>query len=489
MLNDAQMNHLVEMDEKRLAEYLKRQSPDAIVNIRNSLDARIQDADIAPKDKEQYLTVQGVIEALHVSPVEEYIDPSVFSRMTSQELTEILGLTIKRDNDNKLISFLAMLSAYTKDSQFNLSFNAPSSSGKTFIPVEVAQLFPTEDVVEVGYCSPTSFFHDKAVYSKETNELTIDFQNKILIFLDQPHTLLLQHLRPLLSHDKNEIRVKITDKSQKAGLRTKVVVLRNFPAVVFCSAGLRIDEQEGTRFILLSPDLNQEKIREAIIEKIRRTSDNYGYRYALETNPARQLLKKRIRAIKQERITDVNVEQINLVQELLFDRIKILKPRHQRDTGRILGLVKVFALLNVWYRKREGTTLHATEDDIHEAFQLWDTISASQELNIPPYVYGLYQDVILKAFTQKNEVNVLSVPQGLCRQEILRKHFEEYGRHLSDWQLRKELLPMLEVSGLIYQESDQNDKRKLLVYPTVYSTTSPETNNSGTDGVVSKEIV
>ncbi len=118
--------------------------------------------------------------------------------------------------------------------------------------------------VTLGYCSPTSFFHDAAGYDKEKNIYIIDLSRKILIFLDQPHNQLLERLRPILSHDKKEIRLKITDKSQKSGLRTKNLIIKGYPSVIFCSAGLNIDEQEGTRFILLSPETSQEKIRDAI---------------------------------------------------------------------------------------------------------------------------------------------------------------------------------------------------------------------------------
>ena len=196
-----------------------------------------------------------------------------FKPLTSSDLIKTLGITIKRDEINKLITFLSLLTSYTKDSQINISFNAPSSTGKSYIPLEISRLFPKEDVIEVGYCSPTAFFHDYGVFDKEKGGYIVNLSRKILIFLDQPHTLLLQHLRPLLSHDRKEIRLKITDKSQKSGLKTKNIYLIGYPTVIFCTAGLNLDEQEATRFLLLSPEINQEKIREAIYEKIRRESN------------------------------------------------------------------------------------------------------------------------------------------------------------------------------------------------------------------------
>ena len=412
--------------------------------------------------------------------IKKPVDTSNFKPVTCDDLIKVLGLTIKRDETNKIITFLALLSAYTEDSQINVSFNAPSSTGKSFIPTEVAALFPTEDVIEVGYCSPTAFFHDYGVFDKEKGGYTVDLSRKILIFLDQPHTLLLQHLRPMLSHDKKEIRLKITDKSQKAGLRTKNIYLIGFPTVIFCTAGLSIDEQEATRFLLLSPEINQEKIRESVHEKIRKETNKALYYQELQSDPDRTLLVERIRAIKAEQIKEVRIGFPEMVEEMFLKKIGALKPRHQRDIGRIVSLIKVNALLNLWFRERDEETLIANEVDVADAFDIWDKISESQELNLPPYVYNLYKDVIVPAFREKGG--------GISKKDIFRKHYEIYGRHLSDDQLRKQIIPMLEVSGLISEEQDPIDKRQVLFYPTTESTISYGTNNGGGHGGVEEVL-
>jgi DNA-binding MarR family transcriptional regulator len=415
-------------------------------------------------------------------------DLTNFKPLTPEEVKKILGLTIKHDEENKLITFLCLLSAYTDDSQFNISFNAPSSSGKSYIPTEIGQLFPKEDIMEVGYCSPTAFFHDKAEkYDKEKNELVINLSKKIIIFLDQPHTLLLEHLRPLLSHDKREIRIKITDKQQKAGLRTKNVLLIGFPSVVFCTAGLRVDEQESTRFIILSPEITQEKITSGILEKIKKFTNQEEYHLSLEVNEERESLKRRILAIKEADISDVIITNPDRIKEEFFKRTKILKPRHQRDIGRLISLIKAFALLNFWFRERKESQIIAQDEDIDNAFSLWDKISESQELNIPPYIYNLYKEIILKAFKEKND-GISSGVTGLTKKEILEYHYQVYGRVLSDFQLRKEIIPALEIAGLIFQEPDLNDKRKMLIYPTTHSTNFNPQKNSGIDGGVESNI-
>lgn len=386
-----------------------------------------------------------------------------FRPLSARRLIKILGLTIKQDNENKLITFLCQLSAYTESSQFNISFNAPSSTGKSYIPIEIARLFPLTDVIEIGYCSPKAFFHDVRKYRESKGGYVVDLSRKILIFLDQPHTLLLQHLRPMLSHDKKEITLKIADKNQKYGLRTKNILLRGFPSVIFCSAGLKLDEQEATRFLLLSPETSQEKIRESVFEKLRKESDAEAYQNWLDENPDRQLLKERIKAIKQEGITNIKIGRPELIKQRFLEKNKPLKPRHSRDIGRLISLVKALALLNLWFRNREDSTIIANEQDIREAFKLWDVISESQELGLPPYVYQLYKEVIVAAYLEKNTKK--GKKSGLTRQEIMRKHYQVYKRPIADWILRQDILPMLEATGLITQEQHPFDRRKILIYP------------------------
>src|SRR3989344_2750916 len=297
------------------------------------------------------------------------IESSKFKPLSLDDLLDILGLTIKRDEENKIVTFLCELSAYTENAQFNLSFNAPSSTGKSYIPLEISNLFPSEDVMKLGNCSPTAFFHEQGEYNKDKNAITVDLSRKIIIFLDQPHTALLERLRSLLSHDEKEMHSKITDKNQKGGNRTKTVIIKGFPSVIFCSAGLRIDEQESTRFLLLSPEVNREKIRQAVIEKIKKETDIDAYKDWLNSNPERKMLKDRILAIKQADVMEINIHSPEKVEEKFLSGNKKLQSRGTRDVGRIISIAKSLALLNLWFRERIGSTVIANDDDVEGAFK------------------------------------------------------------------------------------------------------------------------
>jgi aspartate carbamoyltransferase regulatory subunit len=407
--------------------------------------------------------------------------------LSARELIHILGTTIKHDNDNKLIAFIGQLSVYTEDSQLNVSFNAPSSTGKSFIPIEIAKLFPPENVMELGQVSPTAFYHMAGEFDKEKQQYTVDLSNKIIIFLDQPHTMLIERMRPILSHDKKEIESQITDKTQKHGLRTKKVIIRGFPAVTYCSAGLRMDEQEITRFLLLSPEITQDKIKDGVLESLKKSADRDAYLDHTELNTPRQQLKKRILAIRDAKVADIRItiEDQEYIKNRFLGSISMLKPRHQRDIKRLVSISKIFALLNLWERKKEGSNIVADRVDIDEAFTVWERISISQELNIPPYVYRIYEDVIIAAFNDKNDSNCqdyvdLIGPIGVTRQEIMNKHYKVYGRMIDAISLRQQILPMLVQTGLIIEEQDPNDKRSRLVSPVI-------PNNSELGGGVKNE--
>lgn len=401
----------------------------------------------------------------HSEPEEPTIDVTNIKPITLEELRKILSLTIKKDNTNKILTFLCELSAYTEDSQFNISFNAPSSTGKSYIPMEIATLFPEKDVMEIGGCSPTAFFHNgKPVKDKDI--FIMDLSRKILIFLDQPHNLLLEKLRPLLSHDKKEIEYKITDKSQKHGLRTKTVLLIGYPSAIFCSAKVNMDEQEATRLLLLSPESDELKIREAVANKIRKDANKAKFHVWLDENPERMGLKDRILAIKQARIEHIIIENPEKIESLFWDRKKNPKPKDQRDIGRIISIIKSLALLNLWFRKRDGNTIYVNDEDIACAFELWDKVSEAQDLNLPPYILELYKMVLVPLWEERNY-------DGLNKRDVLKKYYTIFHSPLSSWKFDKEIAPMLEDAGLIHRLKNPDpiaDKREKLIYSGLRST-------------------
>jgi hypothetical protein len=329
------------------------------------------------------------------------------------ELGKILSSTIKHDETNKIITFLVMILTYTSEDQMNIAFSAESSAGKSYIPLEIAQYFPQEDVLDRGYVSQKAFFHEWGKFDKELRAIIIDLEKKIIIFIDQPHDQVLHRIRPVLSHDQKLITVKITDRGSKGRLVTKTVVIRGFPTVVFCSANYSLEEQERTRLLLLSPEITQEKLRSSIKLLAKKLADKHKFQEELEANPKRKWLKHRVEAIKTANIEHIIIkeEHMAIIEERFYNDHNYLIPRHQRDFPRLISIIKALALLNFHYRETIGDrhTLLINEEDVEEGYNLYRKIGLSNELGLPPEVFGMWEKVL--------KPNISDV-SGITRKEL-----------------------------------------------------------------------
>lgn len=273
--------------------------------------------------------------------------------------------------------------------------------------------------------------------------------------------LLTDILRPLLSHDKKTLRYEITDKTGRGGLRTKTVVIRGYPTVIYSITKPTSEDQEKTRMWLVSPEARQEKILASLHLLSKRIGDRENFKEWIQTDPQRRWLMTRITQIRTSGIRHVKIPQSQKILERFLKDRPDITPRSQRDFPRLLSLIKGNALLNCFKRdKSNRETIIANESDIETGFAIYDALSLPNELGISPETYQIYQEVILL---------LCNVTDGVSRKDILKQYRQIYHRCLADDRLRRQILPALESAGLITQEPNAGDKRQLLVYCTVPS--------------------
>lgn len=379
-----------------------------------------------------------------------------------EELADILGITIKYDIGNKVITFLIGLGTYTDEEQGNILFRSETTTGKSYIPLEISELFPSSDVEKIGQASPTSFFHKygKKMEKEEIIETgedgkpkktthtyyMIDMSKKIYIFKDMPSDRLLESLRSLLSHDEKELQIQFTDKTDKSGYRTRHIIIKGYPTFIFCTATSHVlDLQESTRFFVLSPDIEEAKIKDAIMLLAQRRGNRMLFTQQLNSNERRIWLQQRVGDVKAENIQDVIIENPTKVAEDFMKKKEHLQPRHMRDFGRLLALIKYWTILNCWTRKstvgEKGKILYANDIDIEVGFILYNTICEANEMGISPEVYRIYKQI----FEPDN------TGEGLTKQQICSKFLTVYHRPLGNRRLEKEIIPNLQACGLIYE--------------------------------------
>lgn len=233
----------------------------------------------------------------------------------SQIRLEKYGLPIKQienylntliRNDPILVKQLLRVyfSAYTKN-PINMALLAPSSDGKTYATVQIAKLFPKDDIIKVGRLSPTALIHQHGklidsngndakpllldlerriveAKSAKLNEMImdlsnqrrelldgckslVDLTNKILLFLDNPNPQTYEVLKPILSHDSEEIIYKTT--KGDGSLNVKETVIKGWPATIVCSAKNEAKNEVWpeieTRFFMTSPNPDITKYKAA----------------------------------------------------------------------------------------------------------------------------------------------------------------------------------------------------------------------------------
>jgi hypothetical protein len=397
--------------------------------------------------------------------------------ITDEEVIRILGSTVKHDNANKVITFLNLLCNYTDEDQTNMGFLAASSTGKSYLPIEIGTgYFNEADLMIVGYCSPTAFFHEYGTLLPDPNDMREDIEpekkrkiryinlhQKIIIFLDQPHAKLLENLRPLLSHDQKEITMKITNKTEKSGNRAETIVIEGYPTVIFCTANYKQDEQEKTRLLLLSPEITQEKLRETIALKIHKDGNRLKYRMELSKNKDRIKLAARIDNLRQTKINQVIIpEELQaLIYEKFIESHPILQARNQRDIGRLENIIKGHALLNFYnrnwhsefYKNKSGiletdpiTAITVQLKDVEIGFKYYNTVAEANELGLPPEVYQIYQ-----TFYKEME-------NGFTRKDFQTMFFKKFRKPCGRSKATA-FIEMLEQTGLIVQDEDNPDRK------------------------------
>lgn len=398
---------------------------------------------------------------------ESSLTPSeLFPEMKLDELADILSLTIKHDYLSKTITFLGMLSAYTYDSQLNISFNAPSSSGKTYITSEVAKLFPAEDKIEISGASPTALFYQQGEIDKDSGCRILNLENKILIFYELPDQKVQERLRAIASHDNRVQTHFYTNKTKNGTNKTDKIQIVGFPAMLFCSASLRINEQEQTREFLLSPEQSQEKIAAAITLQNLRGRDEESYYASLNANLSRQRLIERIVAIRNEGVRYIKLPENDVFMDRFLSGFSQLKERNSRDFTHVQQLAKSIALLNIWSRKQANDSYMASERDVEMALELWEQFSESQIVGVPPSVMALYKEHMLPLYEEQRSVTTEEQQVGFSHERFSMYYLKKTGSLLNDDTMRKQIIPQLVASGMIdHHQPAFGDRRSKWIFP------------------------
>jgi len=214
-----------------------------------------------------------------------------------------------------------------------------------------------------------------------------------------------------------------------------------------------MEQQERTRLLLLSPETNPEKIKDAILLKIEKESNRKAFQDFMESDPQRTWLRCRVKAIRDHDIKNIVIpeELRQKIAEKFFNKHNSLIPRLQRDISRLLAMIKAHALLNCFQREQPlEKTILVNKTDMKEGFRLYEEFSAANELGLPPEVFNIFEKL-------KGQIS----EDGITKRDFAAKYYEAFHRTVGKKRL-DQILNLLLAVGLFSEEQDPSDKRRNL---------------------------
>jgi len=418
------------------------------------------------------------------------VEPQLFKRFIDHSSKYTV-----HDVPTRTLVFYTGLSAYTKN-PINLFLRGESSIGKTHNVIQMLRYFPDEDVLMLGGLSPTAIVHDYGVLvdrngdpidfseqpskrkpkktKKESEEeyarrieeweeahkkwndkiqnarYIVDLRNRILVFLEAPPIETYNKLRPILSHDKEEISYKFTDKLG-GQLRTMHVVVKGWPATIFLSTAEEYIEDLATRSFTNTPETHEAKIGDAIL--LQGKQDAFPWQYKKED--IEWMLLRGYIGFLRNHIPDLGI--VNPFARELAEAFPAVVPRSMRDFKHIRALIKTSALFHAWQRSvicvGEEKYIMCSLKDLDLILKILPEIEETTVTGLPKHILECFHKVMQPLYEDGFPFNY---------QTLTQKHNEVFHRKRSSTTLRGYVKLLREV-GYVDTMPDPTDKRKSLI--------------------------
>lgn len=432
----------------------------------------------------------------------------------------------------KLILYTGF-STYGKDDPLNLGILAPTSEGKTYPIIESLKYFPDEDVLYIGQMSPKALVRQKGtLIDKETGEplsdkvpeliiksreLTkkkktitskeekeqlaeeivkieeditnlhensktlIDLGGKILVFLEPPQHELWNLLKPILSHDKKEIEFPFVDKTAKSNAETKDVVVRGWPACIFCSAKdeskWEIWNEIKSRILISSPNMIPKKYQQSnqLIAQSKGLP-NIVQQQIIISNEEIETTKSFIFLIKQKINEWKSKNQYGKISlwipynDLLQKELPANKGTDVRFTKKIFSLLNVVTIVKSDLRRllvMEGET-----SIIAELTDLSEVLAIAQNFDgLPKFKAEFFNDIFYPSFQRKTEPESNDKKQeeriAVTTRELCEYYKEVRKKPITTDNLKHTYLNQLINEGIIDYTESKVHARQNIYYPLV----------------------
>jgi hypothetical protein len=219
------------------------------------------------------------------------------------------------------------------------------------------------------------------------------------LFLESPNLEVFNILRPILSHDKEEIAFPYVDKTSQGQIRTVMVVVKGWPATIFLNATDKYIEELATRSFTISP-LESSKKYEAG-NKVTNEFASLPWEkdeidvYRQEVQAFIEYLKRQIkdkRYVLPFELTDIYPHSL---------------PRDMRDFKHLIQLIFCVTAL---YAKQRLILVYNKQEyfvsslaDVQLAYEKFKAISETTRTGLSQHVLDFYHKVVVHMPLQGGE--------------------------------------------------------------------------------------
>lgn len=362
-------------------------------------------------------------------------------------IEEIRKTGLVSETKNGLIILFTLISSLTKDPQ-NLKFTAQSSVGKSAPVVMIMKLFP-KDMVMAGTFTKKSVYHDYGTEDEEGNYI-VSLKNKVIVCLEEEASMeFLTEIKPILSHDVEEIVYKFTEKQTEGKLKAKKVIVKGWPAYIGLSTQTERAEELSTREWTGSPISTPEKFKAVNID----TAVKHMLPEEFFDKPT-DIIQKTVDFLKNQKKETIIM---NPHTHKILEAFPYNQPRCQRDFKKLLAMVEIITYLHQYQRFTIETEtrkyVFSTWEDVCFAVMVMDEMLESTLTGIPKEVIDFYNRVL-----KEHRKDLLTY------RDIADLYTAEYNKHYHPRTIQDKYIPTLENSGLIY--IDRSEKtHKVSVLP------------------------
>jgi hypothetical protein len=368
--------------------------------------------------------------------IEDPIKLGITSDEPEKQIIELLmdGIHTPRPNGDRLIGeeYNSMLSLLCCVSTLcfpstNLAVLGQSGTGKTVIIMGVEQILPREWVTVSGIPLVSQFSEKALKYlgkrrvseNGEPTKVEVNLSGKVIVMIDDSgdQTAFLDQIKPLLSHDREEVSIFISPTGgEKAGT---IFIIHGWPSVIRVSTDAKSETEISGRFLTISPNKPDQKL--IISDRCKR------YQYGI--GPDYDVIGKCQSYLN-------SLKPVNVI--IPFDLESTWPDGEQslRHHAKCMSLIEnVACLFQHWRPWLDADTIIATQGDVLFALHLMEPLMKSMIHNVPPDIIKFYN--MMEASGEFGGVfNTKDVEHFAKNQNISRPTFyRTYWKSIKDFML------------------------------------------------------